>query len=886
MKRKLSKLLGIGLTIALLTSLLIVAVPASALTVPEVSFPGPADATISTLNADYVIRFELGKQISGNTTGGVIKKEDKIVITLPQGTVVDNTTLLATISAGPGWVYNGVAPEPNWENATLGAGTWSAHNTNRQIIYTMDSTGADAAGHYIGESAEVRIQITDGIKNPATPGEYTLAVETLKMDDTSLESAVTSAAYTISTPGITPLPGIVLAKNSAGILMKQSNSINTGILFAGAGGIVEVGPGTYDETIIANVAGQTIKATGEPGTVIIQNVDLLAGGAGTVAITGGVDPITGNAVTLDGFTISPNAIAPGATMVTVTGNQSTITNCDITAGTTNAILVTGTPTTTNTISNCTFTATSTKNNQTCIDAATTPSQVNVTDCTFTVGAKGTAIVTAGGAGGAPPLGATSISGNTITGSSGKGIQVSGGFATIMSNTLNSLTNALDVTAGNSSVKMNTIDGCGSSLANMGDAITIGGAATTVKLYNNTIENSAAANYALNIAANAGAGVNDRIYIHFNNILNNAKNLKVGVGADVVITHNWWGSADGPAAGSITGLAPTAPNPVLGSANSNSDVTVGASSISTRTTVGVDVAVITNVGTPGNASILSVSKYEANPEITSPPIMGTGSVLGYYDLYGKGIGPGQTVQVKFYGAVTKYSKLYYAGGISGQWSEVTTTVPGVVPSGVNVAGGYVYCNLNANTNPSINDLGGTVFALVDDQIEPQPSITQAAGGSPVIGAYDISIMPMFTWAAVPNAVRYEIMLCEDPSFTIIEWAYNVDNPFFKVEDEALRYGTTYYWRVRGVLDAAGTAFTPWTTGIFTTEEEPEEVVVDQTPIEVSSATPEVSVEIPPTKITVEPAEQAIPNYMLWIIVAVGAILVIALIVLIVRTRRVV
>ena len=81
----------------------------------------------------------------------------------------------------------------------------------------------------------------------------------------------------------------------------------------------------------------------------------------------------------------------------------------------------------------------------------------------------------------------------------------------------------------------------------------------------------------------------------------------------------------------------------------------------------------------------------------------------------------------------------------------------------------------------------------------------------------------------------------------------------------------------------TPATPWAVGIFTTESEP---APPEEPIVVNPVKPEVNVEIPPTKITIEPAEQAIPNYMLWIIVAVGAILIIALIVLIVRTRRVV
>jgi hypothetical protein len=318
-------------------------------------------------------------------------------------------------------------------------------------------------------------------------------------------------------------------------------------------------------------------------------------------------------------------------------------------------------------------------------------------------------------------------------------------------------------------------------------------------------------------------------------------------------------------------------PVLGNSVTAAGMTVGGTSLTAKDTVGMDVRMIE--GTP---NIIGVAKYSANPELTPPTIMGTGSVLGYYDLYVGGAGTDDVVQVKFYVPVSPYTKVYYAGGISGRWSDAG--------GDVNLASGFAYINIggvDAGLQPE--DLGGTVFAVVEDKTTTAgPSIASGVG-SPTIGSYDVSTEPMFTWGAVPGSIRYEIALSEDPTFTIIEWSYNVDQTFYKV-DEPLRYDTTYYWRVRGVLgepyQEGGqwlTPATPWTTGIFTTAAEP---APPPDPIVVQPTKPEVNVEIPPTKITIEPAEQAIPNYMLWIIVAVGAILVIALIVLIVRTRRVV
>jgi hypothetical protein len=160
--------------------------------------------------------------------------------------------------------------------------------------------------------------------------------------------------------------------------------------------------------------------------------------------------------------------------------------------------------------------------------------------------------------------------------------------------------------------------------------------------------------------------------------------------------------------------------------------------------------------------------------------------------------------------------------------------------------------------------------------------------PMTGATDVDLMPTFTWAPYEDAIGYEIVLSEDPSFAIIEWSRNVDNNFYKVgADEGLKPSTTYYWRVRGVTGESElvgqtwvTPAGPWVTGVFTTmseagEEEGSEPIVITEPGETEVKIVEVPVTTAPV----------IPTYLLWVIVAVGAILIIALIVLIVRTRRI-
>ncbi len=148
-------------------------------------------------------------------------------------------------------------------------------------------------------------------------------------------------------------------------------------------------------------------------------------------------------------------------------------------------------------------------------------------------------------------------------------------------------------------------------------------------------------------------------------------------------------------------------------------------------------------------------------------------------------------------------------------------------------------------------------------------------SPTRGAINVPTQPVFVWTEFVGATGYEIVVSEDPTFAIIDYSRNVDKSLTMYKsEETLAYSTTYYWRVR---PAAGT----WTTGAFTTMAEP----VAPTPPIIIEPTPP---PLPPQIITVEKpviVQQAIPDYLLWIIIVVGAVLVIALVVLIVRTRRV-
>ena len=108
-------------------------------------------------------------------------------------------------------------------------------------------------------------------------------------------------------------------------------------------------------------------------------------------------------------------------------------------------------------------------------------------------------------------------------------------------------------------------------------------------------------------------------------------------------------------------------------------------------------------------------------------------------------------------------------------------------------------------------------------------------SPAIGATNVSINPTLSWTGYTGALWYEVTLSDYSDFSIPKWSHNVGsatNPaitplaYGVTKDETLKYGTTYFWRVRGVTATPyvqGTSIItpagPWAIGAFTTMTEP-------------------------------------------------------------------
>jgi hypothetical protein len=180
-------------------------------------------------------------------------------------------------------------------------------------------------------------------------------------------------------------------------------------------------------------------------------------------------------------------------------------------------------------------------------------------------------------------------------------------------------------------------------------------------------------------------------------------------------------------------------------------------------------------------------------------------------------------------------------------------------------------------------------------------------SPAPGAYDVALLPTFDWNSVPGATSYELQLGMEPDFsdavsvttTVTQYTWHTE----------LLYDQNYYWRTRA---RTATGVSGWCESTFHTRVEelpvvtvppaptptinlpapevdvtvvPPDVIVEPPDIIVEVPLPDVTQVPPPTLILPERDEPGTPIYI-WVIVGIGAVLTIAVIVLIIRTRRVV
>ena len=147
-----------------------------------------------------------------------------------------------------------------------------------------------------------------------------------------------------------------------------------------------------------------------------------------------------------------------------------------------------------------------------------------------------------------------------------------------------------------------------------------------------------------------------------------------------------------------------------------------------------------------------------------------------------------------------------------------------------------------------------------------------GGIWQYSGLNVELMPAFSWESAKNADSYQFVLADNAEFTSPLVNEKVPESAFNLGFE-LEYNSNFFWRVMAYN--GNKAVSRWSDiGAFTTIEEP-------------GAPPP---PLPPPATVTQPAPAPIviptpiPPVLLWVIVGIGAALIIAVIILIIRTRR--
>jgi hypothetical protein len=382
-------------------------------------------------------------------------------------------------------------------------------------------------------------------------------------------------------------------------------------------------------------------------------------------------------------------------------------------------------------------------------------------------------------------------------------------------------------------------------------------------------------YSIDVAANA-----NNVIVAGNNITGNAKGLRNTDGANTLnAILNWWGDASGPTISTnsggtgekITATGAVTYKPWLHASQTSARVCAAttpatASGLDAVTAVGVDISGFTNAAVQQMMAL----KYSANPIASDPPH--TALPGAYFDVWTSAAST-TNITLRFYAdGITKDTDAYV-------WSSLEETWKKCSHQGASGTGAFVWVTVMATGSvPSSSDLTDTPFVLVAG---PADRLGTPAIQAPVAGAADIGLNPTFMWTEVTDAESYEIQISDNYGFIdpILTAAVLPNNVYSVPQYDALAYSATYFWRVRASTSVMGLAGEdgPWVAGVFTTMAEPAEpeppIVIEQPEIVIPPQVPPV-IEIPVAET---------PAYI-WAIIGIGAVLVIVVIVLIVRTRR--
>ena len=171
--------------------------------------------------------------------------------------------------------------------------------------------------------------------------------------------------------------------------------------------------------------------------------------------------------------------------------------------------------------------------------------------------------------------------------------------------------------------------------------------------------------------------------------------------------------------------------------------------------------------------------------------------------------------------------------------------------------------------------------------PAPAPTPAPViGAPVNGVTGSSQTPSFSWNPVSGSTEYQFKLANNVALANPIADVKVKTTGYALTKE-LELGKTYYWAVKSLTpEGAWSAlanFTVMEAPAPPPPPPPPPVVIKEVPapvINIPAPPPAQEIVIPPPP----PAPAPITPAYIWAIIIIGAVLVIAVIVLIVRTRR--
>jgi len=207
------------------------------------------------------------------------------------------------------------------------------------------------------------------------------------------------------------------------------------------------------------------------------------------------------------------------------------------------------------------------------------------------------------------------------------------------------------------------------------------------------------------------------------------------------------------------------------------------------------------------------------------------------------------------------------------------VSSIQPVGGNfvlIPGTTYYWRVSAAT-PISSAFSETRKFVVEPTAASVPTIS-----SPVNGGSIDSTSPAFSWTPAVGATMYQFQLSTDPAFgtTLADEQVAAAGIMPAV---TLDRGSTYFWRFRAIepIEGGWSTVANFIVAMEAAAPTPP-VVIETVPapqINIPAAPPATVVEIPPA-----PAVEKIAPAYIWAIIIIGAVLVIAVIVLIVRTRR--